>query len=297
VLVGSEMLRIHSMAEAEERTRGDFVVGLVHGRFEDGQQLLARARHHGFHTDGRYAVCVAAMNPPDLDDERARRRSTAVARAAEKIDPSPGSATLATHIGGNLVVVRPVAAGGPSPDALGEQELVRTFAGQLRKLIGDRTGTHVHVAFGRVGTGARGVATSYREARTALALGRRVDVPPIAGYDELRIFVALSDLADSENGRTFAHEVLEPLRKADGHARTLESVVLAYIAESGNLNAAARRLGLHRNTMLYKLDRISRVLGMDIRSADSQFMVWLAHHIENLVEVNDSLDAELAPPP
>ncbi|GAA1289715.1 helix-turn-helix domain-containing protein [Pseudonocardia aurantiaca] len=297
VLVGSEMLRIRSMTEAEERTRGDFVVGLVHGRFEDGQQLLARARHHGFHTDGRYAVCVAAMNPPDLDDERARRRSTAVARAAEKIDSLAGNPTLATHIGGNLVVVRPVARNGSTADALSEQELVRAFAGQLRKLIGDRTGTQVHVAFGRVGTGARGVANSYREARTALALGRRVDVPPIAGYDELRIFVALSDLADSENGQTFANEVLEPLRKADGHARNLESVVLAYIAESGNLNAAARRLGLHRNTTLYKLDRVSRVLGMDIRSADTQFMVWLAHHIDNLRQVNDSLDAELAPPP
>jgi sugar diacid utilization regulator len=297
VLVGSEMLRIRSMTEAEERTRGDFVVGLVHGRFEDGQQLLARARHHGFHPDGRYAVCVAAMNPPDLDDERARRRSTAVARAAEKLEPLPGNATLATHIGGNLVVVRPVVRTGTAPDALGEQELVRAFAGHLRRLICERTGTQVHVAFGRVGTGARGVATSYREARTALALGRRVDVPPIAGYDELRIFVALSDLADSENGRTFAREVLEPLRKADGHARNLESVVLAYIAESGNLNAAARRLGLHRNTTLCKLDRVSRVLGMDIRSADTQFMVWLAHHIDNLAQVGDSLDAELAPPP
>ncbi|MDT7654023.1 MAG: hypothetical protein QOI36_5429 [Pseudonocardiales bacterium] len=298
VLVGSEMLRIRSMTEAEERTRGDFVVGLVHGRFQDGQQLAARARHHGFHIDGRYAVCVAAMTPPDVDDERARRRVTAVVRAAEKMGSTGGPATLATHIGGNLVVAVPVTRPGrASPDALGEQELVRAFAGQLRKLIGERMSTQVHVAFGRVGPGARGVATSYREARTALALGRRVDVPPIAGYDELRIFVALSDLADSENGRTFAQEVLGPLRKVDGHARNLESVVLAYITESGNLNAAARRLGLHRNTTLYKLDRVSRTLGMDIRSADTQFMVWLAHHIDNLVQVNDSLDAELAPPP
>jgi GGDEF-like domain len=131
----------------------------------------------------------------------------AVARAAEKIDALAGHATLATHIGGNLLVVRPVTRGGTAPDALDGQELVRGFAGHLRRLIGERTGTQVRVAFGRVGTGARGVASSYREARTALALGRRVDVPPIAGYDELRIFVALSDLADSENGRTFAGEV------------------------------------------------------------------------------------------
>jgi sugar diacid utilization regulator len=296
VLIGSEMLRIRSMTEAEERIRGDFVVGLVHGRFQDGQQLLARARYHGFNPDGRYAVHVAAVDPALPDDQRAVRRVQSVIRAVEKLDSR--RRTLATQVGGHLVVVRQVGRGeGPPPDALAEQQLVRDFAGKLRRLVRERLDGEVRVSFGRVGTGAGGVATSYRQARTALALGLRVDVPPVSGYDELRVFVALREIADSETGRSFADEVLGPLRKADGHARNLETVVLAYIAESGNLNAAARRLGLHRNTALYKLDRVSRALGMDIRSADTQFMVWLAHHIDTLVQVGDGLDAELAPPP
>ena len=290
VLVGSEMLRIRSMTEAEERTRGDFVVELVHGRFADGGQLQARARHHGFSVDGTYAVYVAELDPPASDDVRAVRRFNAAARAVERLYPEAPLPTLATQIGGNLVVVHPVANG---VDAAA----VRDVAGAVRRVLRERLDAEARVAFGRVGTGAGGVATSYREARTALALGRRIDVPPVAGYDDLRIFVALRDLADSENGRSFAAEMLAPLRRADGNARSLESVVFAYIAESGNLNAAARRLGLHRNTTLYKLDRVSRVLGMDIRSADTQFMVWLAHHIDTLTQVNDSLDEELAPPP
>jgi DNA-binding PucR family transcriptional regulator len=73
--------------------------------------------------------------------------------------------------------------------------------------------------------------------------------------------------------------------------------VLAYIAESGNLNAAARRIGLHRNTILYKLNRASRALNMDIRSSDAQFMVWLAHHIDTLTRVNETLNVELSQPP
>ena len=294
VLIGSEMLRIRSMTEAEERIRGDFVVGLVHGRFQDGQQLLARARHHGFHPDARYAVHVAAVDTALPDDPRSVRRVQSVIRAVEKLD----ARSLATQVGGHLVVVRRVGGGEGAPaDALAEQQHVREFAGRLRRLVAERLPGDVRVAFGRVGVGAGGVAASYRQARTALALGLRVDVPPVAGYDELRVFVALREIADSEAGRSFSDEVLGPLRKADGHARNLETVVLAYIAESGNLNAAARRLGLHRNTALYKLDRVSRVLGMDIRSADTQFMVWLAHHIDNLVQVGDVLDAELAPPP
>ncbi|MFD8164781.1 helix-turn-helix domain-containing protein, partial [Streptomyces malaysiensis] len=70
----------------------------------------------------------------------------------------------------------------------------------------------------------------------------------------------------------------------------------AYIAESGNLNAAARRLQLHRNTMLYKLERASRALQMDVRSAETQFTVWLAHRIETLNDSLRVLQAELSPP-
>ncbi|MEK6439401.1 helix-turn-helix domain-containing protein [Pseudonocardia sp. T1-2H] len=290
VLIGSEMLRIRSMDEAEERTRGDFIVELVHGRFADGQQLQARARHHGFGVDGSYVVYVAEPDPPVSDDPRAVRRFNAAARAVEHFTVDAPLPTLATQIGGNLVVVRPVA----DPNDMAD---VRELAGRIRRVFRERLRADARVAFGRVGTGAGGTASSYREARTALALGRRIDVPPVSGYDELRIFVALRDLADSENGRSFAREVLAPLRRADGTARSLESVAFAYIAESGNLNAAARRLGLHRNTTLYKLDRVSRVLGMDIRSADTQFMVWLAHHIDTLAQVEDKLDEELAPPP
>lgn len=290
VLIGSEMHRIRSITEAEERTRGDFIVELVHGRFADGQQLQARARHHGFDVDAAYAVCVAELDPPITDDARAVRRFSAAARAVERLDPDASLPTLATQIGGKLVAVCPVS-------HTADNTAIREITGAIRRVLRERLDSEPRVAFGRSGAGAGRIAASYREARTALALARRVDAPPVAGYDDLRIFVAIRELADSENGRQFAAELLAPLRRADGNACSLETVVLAYVAESGNLNAASRRLGLHRNTTLYKLNRVSRALNMDIRSAETQFMVWLAHHIDTLTRVNEALDSELAPPP
>ena len=71
---------------------------------------------------------------------------------------------------------------------------------------------------------------------------------------------------------------------------------MAYIEEGGNLNATARRLHLHRNTMLYKLDRASRAVQTDVRRPEAQFMIWLAHHIAVLNDVGAALDRELAPP-
>ncbi|KAA9149315.1 hypothetical protein FPZ12_043540 [Amycolatopsis acidicola] len=290
VLLGSEMLRIRSITEAEERIRGDFIVELVHGRFSDGQQLQARARHHGFDVDANYVVYVAELDSPTTDHAGAMHRLSAAARAVERLLPDAHLPLLTTQIGGNLVTVCPVA-----EDAAPAR--TQETADGIRRVLHELLGSDSRVAFGRHGVGAGGVAASYREARTALGLGRRIEVGSVVGYEDLRIFVAVRELAHSESARQFAAEVLEPLRKADGNVCSLETVVLAYIAESGNLNAAARRLRLHRNTTLYKLKRASRVLHMDIREADSQFMVWLAHHIDMLMRVNETLDAELAPPP
>jgi hypothetical protein len=35
---------------------------------------------------------------------------------------------------------------------------------------------------------------------------------------------------------------------------------------------------------------------MDLRTTEAQFMVWLAHHITALSDVEQQLDRELAPP-
>jgi DNA-binding PucR family transcriptional regulator len=72
----------------------------------------------------------------------------------------------------------------------------------------------------------------------------------------------------------------------------LLDTLIAYLAEGGNVNATARVLNVHRNTMLAKLDRISRALGMDIRVSENQFTAWLAIRLGLLDEVQSAVDRE-----
>jgi sugar diacid utilization regulator len=312
-LVGSELLRQRSVQEAEERARDDFVDALLHGRFTDQHELAARARHYRFNPEGRFAVVVVSPRGLHLEHRSDALRAAAAARAAERVSANPDLLTLTAMTGPMIVVVRQLPGPGTKrPTAKGQQqrtdkaenateerEVLRAFAEELRKLMQDRLGPGVRLAYGRGGDGAAGVAASYREARTALALGQRVkagtETRVVSGYDELKVFAAIEQVAGSSAGRSFAREVLEPLRRLDGQTGNLEEIVLGYIEASGNINEAARRLRLHRNTMLYKLDRASRALQMDIRTAQAQFMVWLAHHIDALAEVREVLDGELLP--
>jgi sugar diacid utilization regulator len=279
--VASEILRQRSVTEAQERSRGDFLDTLVHGRFTDAHELQARSRHYRFTAEAAHAVFVVPV-------AGAGARARSLPRAVGALRTGTGF-TMAELMGPLLVVVAEF------PDAA-DKGASRRFAGQLHRLVAARVGGTAQVAYGRVAQGAAGVAAGYREARIALELSGRVLVPEVCGYEELRVFAAVEAAAGSAPGQEFAREVLEPLRRADGQRGNLEEVVLAYIAESGNLNAAARRLQVHRNTMLYKLERASRALQMDIRSAETQFTVWLAHRIETLNDSLRVLQAELSPP-
>lgn len=298
-LAGSELLRQHSVREAEERARNDFVQALLHGRFTDNLELVARAAHYKFPVEGRFAVFVMTGGDLHPDDDTGRRRMNAAERVARSLGSEQGVPSLTAVIGSMVVVVRQVVAGsGPAAasDPLSEPHQLGAFATQLQRTASQRLRTEVRVAYGRPFDGASGVAKSYREARMTEALARRVHASEVCSYADLRVFAALQESAMSEAGRAFATEVMAPLKQLDGQTGNLEQLVLAYIEEAGNLNATARRLHLHRNTMLYKLERASRAMQMDIRSPESQFMIWLAHHLTALGDTAAGLDAELTPP-
>lgn len=288
-IVGSEMLRLRSVEEAKERARGDFVHALLHARFTDPHDLLARAAHHEFDLDARYAVLAVSGFGPS-GPRGSAGRGTELARLAGRVRPEPGVRTMTTVVGDVLVVIRQIPAGGGAP---GERltEFAQALAGDLRA----RTGRSVRVTHGRPGIGAKGIAASYREARVALGVCERLDLPGVSGYDELRVFAVLGGIAASPQGRSFATEVLAPLRTRAATAADLEHAVVAYVESGGNLNAAARTLSLHRNTMLYKVERASRLLGMDLREAEARHTVWLAQRIDLLGDVQTTLDRELHP--
>lgn len=289
-IIGTELLRVRSVERAEERARGNFVHALLHGRFSTHADLVARASFHEFPTEGRYAV-VVARSAGLIADGDSPTRLAEMAREAGRILPLPDAPTLAAVVGDVLGVVRPVAAPPRSPRDTSPDE-PRAYAVALEQRLTRMTRRPVIVAFGRPVRGADQITESYREARVALDLRERLRVEQVCGFDDLRVDSALMNLAQEPNGRAFADDTLRSLR--DDRGGELLEVAKAYVEAGGNLNEASRRLNVHRNTLLYKLDRISRLLQRDIREADTQFTLWLALRLSNLVETVEMVDRDLS---
>lgn len=70
--------------------------------------------------------------------------------------------------------------------------------------------------------------------------------------------------------------VLGPLAESDAETQLLRETLQAYLAHNGQAGPAASALGVHRNTLRHRLDRIEQLTNRSLASADDRAELWIA---------------------
>jgi DNA-binding PucR family transcriptional regulator len=132
----------------------------------------------------------------------------------------------------------------------------------------------LHVAMGLPGHGMEGFRRSHEEA----LLARRA--AEALGYAD-RGFLHFADNAlevvltqNLDEARRFAQRELGPLGEDSDPARRLVATLLAFLEEGSSVARAARRLGVHENTIAYRVRRAEELLGH--RIADRRLELHVA---------------------
>lgn len=121
----------------------------------------------------------------------------------------------------------------------------------------------VRLAVGESAPGIEGFRRSHREALAAqriAEIGRRRDV--VTSYADVELVSMLS--ADPHAMRGLVARELAGLLGADAASERLRDTLHAVMSCHGNHEAAARRLGIHKNTVRYRMQRVEDILGGDI---------------------------------
>jgi PucR family transcriptional regulator, purine catabolism regulatory protein len=125
---------------------------------------------------------------------------------------------------------------------------------------------------GRPYPGPGGIAATLREAREACLFagtGHRVE-----HVDELGVRRVLADWYHAEAFRSYARTLLSPLLQA-GEDQLMETLS-TYLERESSASSTAAALGVHRNTVAYRISRIERLLSMNLARADERLVLQLA---------------------
>jgi purine catabolism regulator len=276
-VLGIELAKQRAVTEAQLRLQGDFLDDLLSGGYPSEEAMLARARWMG-HDLGRPHVLLAVSLEEMADREAGSQRLQAADLVrTEVLRLAPGA--LLRERQDRLAVALPRSTPPTSEEAL---ELAERLRQRLASLLNS---SHVTIGVGRHHGGIGGLALSFREAEQALAIGRAL----LGGnrsvhFEHLGVQRLLFQLRNNPELASFYEDLLGKLQAHDERqGAELVHTLEAFFACHGNHVRTAQRLHLHRNTLLYRLDRAKQVLGVDLDDAETRLALQVALKIGRVI--------------
>ncbi|NLM73053.1 MAG: PucR family transcriptional regulator [Clostridiaceae bacterium] len=139
------------------------------------------------------------------------------------------------------------------------------------------------IGIGTEAQSLRDVARSYKDAQTALKIGQIFESEKnIVDYNHLGIGRLIYQLPTTLC-RLFLNEVFK-----EGVFETIDTETMITIQKffENNLNVSetSRQLFIHRNTLVYRLDKIQKITGMDLRKFDDAINFKVAMMVKRYLD-------------
>ena len=145
--------------------------------------------------------------------------------------------------------------------------------------------THCVIGIGTPVTGIKDLARSFKEAQVALEVGKVFDTErAIVSYDKLGIARLIYQLPT-----TLCDMFLKEVFKR-GSIESLDQETLFTIQRffENNLNVSetSRKLFVHRNTLVYRLEKIKKLTGLDLREFEDAIIFKVALMVKKYLSSN-----------
>jgi hypothetical protein len=255
---------------------------VVAGAYMDEAEHLAREREHRRSALLNVILSGPVAEPIDHPQELDQLHGVVVVRVAPDLtllELEQTGQLLEERVGALLWTVRhrSVVAAVPLTPAEGRDRLVR----RLGRLVHE--GQIVAIALGGRAEGVAETRQSYAEAIAALRVGPLLATTTSSVHDFQELAPLLALLENADRARRFAASVLEPfgdLTRTSWLLPTLE----AYLVHQGRMKQAAAALGVHVNTIKYRLKELRPLVDRTFTDGNHVATLLLAIRIHSLLE-------------
>jgi carbohydrate diacid regulator len=287
-LVMHQTLVLQQIPRQDERL-DKFIYDLLNQPQPDWNLLAAEARLFDIELDRPRIAIVIQIDDPSLtaryqdptDDREVRlaRYKFGITRALNSFYTSSRE-NVVSYLGGtSFCILKDLLPSGDSDLDSGLESFKKSLS-VIYGILKSELKPPATVGVGNYHPGLVGLRQSYHEATSAIELGAQTwDADRIYHIDDFGVVAPLLSGVD-ENNIYFSRELLDRLGENAEIIQTLE----AFFNFDMSLTRTADMLKIHRNTLVYRLDRITETLGLDPRSFDDAIQIKLAILYSRFVE-------------
>ena len=259
-----ELTKTQALSAVEERYRGNFLEQLLAGNLSDPLVLQQRAREIG--VDLRKPHVAMLFSLPLAQQNQLQ---------AQFANALPQLGSTIPWLAHALGVLCFVPADAPNSS---EKQIIQLV---LRDVVAYFPS--VRATYGRVALTHSEWIRSQTEAELTQKL-LRTNSNVALGYAEIGVYQLLLPLVNNADAMLFYHQHLGALLdyEREQHGELLQTLE-AFFDCNGNLARTSEAIHVHRNTLLYRLSRISQICQVDLDNTETRLSLWLAIKLHRLI--------------
>ena len=182
----------------------------------------------------------------------------------------------------NIIIVREVADNENYED-------MEKFAFSIQGILEAEGVKGCHIAYGTIISDIKEVSKSYKEAHLALDVGKIFfEDKEVIAYNTLGIGRLIYQLP-VPLCKMFIREIFEGKSPDDFDEETL-TTINKFFENSLNVSETSRQLYIHRNTLVYRLDKIQKSTGLDLRVFEDAITFKIALMVVKYMKYMESLE-------
>ncbi|MFO1445384.1 PucR family transcriptional regulator ligand-binding domain-containing protein [Bacillus sp. Bva_UNVM-123] len=289
-IMALEMIKAKEIEDVKLKIRHDFFVDLLTGKITSSETIQTLCNLHGLNPSYMYYCIVTTIEFGEVEkyeDMIARKfqLESKVKKCIEVIyeysHKANGEVTCFNR--NNRIITLIGQNNNRSPISVNE---AKQFGNDIYNILNEQVNNTIFlVGIGRQYSSINSIHKSFSEANEAIRLMQKFeDKGGVAHFENHSVYhfldsnikdIELDDFFMKSLGKLYEHDSIH----GTSYIATLEN----YFNNNLNISETAKAMYLHRNTLIYRIEKIKEILNSDLKNAEELFQIQLALKIYRLL--------------
>lgn len=278
-VISFELMKETALRQYEKRARNEFFINFVEGSFSTEEEIKNRAREFHLNNDRKY-ICIVGNLDQEGKSVSFKQFQMETDSVFDYIETEMNAANLSTHLfvkGKYCIILIEV------NDQLTE---IHAYLHNVQNGIKSRFKRTISFGVSNISHQLLDVANSYKDALNALRTGQLSGDTNFIHYYRTKDVTEILRIVPIEDLKEFYYHTLRELAHGQREEnQALLQTLAVYLETHCQISHTAKRLIVHRNTVIYRLEKCEEILGVSLKDSETTLNLRLAIRIKALLNL------------
>lgn len=279
--IALEVLKAISVREVENRYKSEFIEDLISLDQKRKEKAVERLSLFNLKKDDYYkAISIKLKDQSDPEDVDMAHIQQYISKLHEQIERKLQNYGFKGIIGSKIEKIIILL----SYDEQDKRGQITEFLNKVEELSKRYEQLDIKIGVGRTYTGIENFNNSYIDSFKAISTGKLLNNDTIIEFNKLGIYKILCQDHLKEELQKFYDNTLRTLDEYDSKKSTeMVKTLEVYFSNNGNLKKMSEDLFTHYNTILYRVQRIKEITGMNLDDSNDRLNLEVALKIKKIL--------------